>query len=558
MPWARAGSCSATARAGNQESLPAGFEKANLTSIAFAGSEAIVAAGERPVGQSRRWLAGGRVRACAARLGARGQSAAVRGCRPFRRRRRRGGSRHRDRARRAERPLAILEPANSRRDRGRLPRPCVAAAECAQSSRSSLAQLSGRRRPAEPDPNVPPPILPPFNLPGDGYLLRETAAGWDDEERTAFACSSDDTPVKSDPILGAAARPVRRRLGAWAAGAATRMPQAGAPRRTTAAAGRSGRTGADGGHLSLWPDASTAPPARPAQSRCRCRPARCASRSPATPSASSACAELAPQAHRPRPDPGRRPADGRLACRGGAEARAPFSTRATGSATGLDSRRRRPLRGAARLRAGPAGLPGARLRRRRRTGSAPGSSSPSFAGFPAPLGSGSPPRPASRPRAFRASRRHPGARTHYAFDSSGPGGTVRVVVIDNSPGSLAASDPYQNPPEAQLPWLEAVLADARAKGIPTIVMGNRSLNTTFIAEAERRQRRQRGRPRAGRRRRVGLPLRPARREPRDADTRRGARPTIPSFGTGTLGYRSQLSGVGRAAIPPTRCSATAG
>ncbi len=54
-----------------------------------------------------------------------------------------------------------------------------------------------------------------------------------------------------------------------------------------------------------------------------------------------------------------------------------------------------------------------------------------------------------------------------------------MIVIDNSAGSLAAADPYQNPPEAQLPWLEAVLADARAKGIPTIVMGNRSLNTTF-------------------------------------------------------------------------------
>ena len=73
----------------------------------------------------------------------------------------------------------------------------------------------------------------------------------------------------------------------------------------------------------------------------------------------------------------------------------------------------------------------------------------------------------------------PGARTHYAFDSSGAGGTVRVVVIDNSLGSLAASDPHQNPAEAQLPWLTAVLADARAKGIPTVVMGNRSLNVNF-------------------------------------------------------------------------------
>ena len=53
----------------------------------------------------------------------------------------------------------------------------------------------------EPDPNVPPPILPPFALPGDGYLLRETAGGWEDEQRTAFAGSGDDRPLKSDPVL---------------------------------------------------------------------------------------------------------------------------------------------------------------------------------------------------------------------------------------------------------------------------------------------------------------------------------------------------------------------
>ena len=47
----------------------------------------------------------------------------------------------------------------------------------------------------------------------------------------------------------------------------------------------------------------------------------------------------------------------------------------------------------------------------------------------------------------------PGARTHYAFESTGAQGTVRVIVIDNSRGSLAASDPYQDPAEPQAPWL---------------------------------------------------------------------------------------------------------
>ena len=51
-----------------------------------------------------------------------------------------------------------------------------------------------------------------------------------------------------------------------------------------------------------------------------------------------------------------------------------------------------------------------------------------------------------------------------------------MIVIDNSRGSLAASDPYQNPAEAQAPWLERMLADARARGIPAIVVGSRELN----------------------------------------------------------------------------------
>jgi hypothetical protein len=118
---------------------------------------------------------------------------------------------------------------------------------------------------------------------------------------------------------------------------------------------------------------------------------------------------------------------------------------------------------------------------------------------------------------------------------------VRVVVIDNSLGSLAASDSHQNPPEPQLPWLQAVLADARAEGIPAVVMGNRSLNANFtpklnvasdateVAEtlvAYGASAYLFDRPEENRAMRI-----PA-----------GAADTIPSFGIGTLGYRSQLSG----------------
>ena len=65
----------------------------------------------------------------------------------------------------------------------------------------------------EPDPNMPPPIAPPFSFPGDGYLLRETGAGWVDEQRTAFSSSGDDTPAEERPGPLAAARCRRQRLG---------------------------------------------------------------------------------------------------------------------------------------------------------------------------------------------------------------------------------------------------------------------------------------------------------------------------------------------------------
>ncbi|HEY6889678.1 MAG TPA: hypothetical protein VI300_17905, partial [Solirubrobacter sp.] len=49
-------------------------------------------------------------------------------------------------------------------------------------------------------PDSPPPLIPPYPLPGDGYLVRETDDGWQDEQRTAYAGSTSDRPVKSDPI----------------------------------------------------------------------------------------------------------------------------------------------------------------------------------------------------------------------------------------------------------------------------------------------------------------------------------------------------------------------
>ena len=58
--------------------------------------------------------------------------------------------------------------------------------------------------------------------------------------------------------------------------------------------------------------------------------------------------------------------------------------------------------------------------------------------MPAPLGSTAAP-PGIDQSGIPGTQPGPGARTHYAFDSSGAGGPVRVIVIDNSSGSLEAS-----------------------------------------------------------------------------------------------------------------------
>ncbi len=169
-----------------------------------------------------------------------------------------------------------------------------------------------------------------------------------------------------------------------------------------------------------------------------------------------------------------------------------------------------------------------------------GEFSTAFSAFPAPFGSG--PTPAGISTAgIPGAAPGTGARTHYAFDSSGPGGTVRIVVIDNSLGSLAASDPQQNPPEAQLPWLESVLADARARGIPVVAMGSRSLSSSFtpkLSAASDADTVARALVDGG----ASAYIFDRPEENRSLRIPAGGTKTIPSFGTGTLGYRSPFSG----------------
>lgn len=66
------------------------------------------------------------------------------------------------------------------------------------------------------------------------------------------------------------------------------------------------------------------------------------------------------------------------------------------------------------------------------------------------------------------------ARTHYAFDYAPDGKALaRFVLVDTSTGQVGRpKDGTQNPDEDQSAWLNAVLADARAAGIPTVVAMN--------------------------------------------------------------------------------------
>ena len=80
------------------------------------------------------------------------------------------------------------------------------------------------------------------------------------------------------------------------------------------------------------------------------------------------------------------------------------------------------------------------------------------------------------------------ARTHYAVDvtrTSGSTGGARLIFLDNSMGTLAASDPGQNPiePDGQQRWLERMLEGARANDQQAIVVMNRPTFSYQVSDA---------------------------------------------------------------------------
>jgi hypothetical protein len=387
----------------------------------------------------------------------------------------------------------------------------------------------------DPDPNVPPPIPPPYPIAGDGYLLRETGSGWEDLQRTAFGGSSADRPLKSDPVLSFLLGPNGQgwAVGGWSghADAAGRGTSAGGSTGTsirnrvrTAMIGRFG-----GGAAPQAATGSSIPlPAGPARFAVAGH-AQC----------EAPCADLAPEGV--GPDRTLTATLNRVADLG-AQPGGPRALLYTGNRVETGLRASDAARYASLLGAQPE-LPVYPALGSSDVSGGSGASAfqSAFSGFPAPFGSG--PSPSGiQISGIPGAPAGAGARTHYAFDTTGPGGRVRVIVIDNSAGSLAASDPYQNPAEPQLPWLVEVLGDARQEGVPAVVMGNRGLNPNFTPKLNvATDGDQVAQVLAQGGASAYLFDRPE--ENRTMRIPAGAADTIPSFGTGTLGYRSPVAGV---------------
>jgi hypothetical protein len=390
-----------------------------------------------------------------------------------------------------------------------------------------------------PDPTVPPPILPPFPLPGDGYVLRETEHGWIDEQRQAFPGSGSDRPFKADPILAFALDPAGNgwAVGGWGGDAdsagrgSSARNTAGREIRARVRTAGIYRYGDDAG---TPPTAATVAPVPMGGGLVRFAVAGHAQ-------CERPCADLALQGI--GPDLTLSAALGQVAALRGQQ-QGPRLMLYTGG--------RVREGGVGPLEAGRyaqllSSQPAVPVYPALAAGDDPTAFASAFAGFPAPFGAG-PGAPGTNSDGVPGAPPGPGARTHYAFDSDGPGGRVRIVVIDNSAGSLAASDPHQNPPEPQLPWLQSALADARAEGVPVVVMGSRDLNTRFTPRLNV----------AGDGDEVARVLveggasayvfdRPE--ENRISRIPAAAADTIPAFASGTLGYRSPIVGGVRSSQP---------
>lgn len=324
----------------------------------------------------------------------------------------------------------------------------------------------------EPDPAdfVDEPGRPQIQFPatqdiGWATVVRETASGWVDDTRSTYRPDAfSDCPVVPDTVRALALDPSGE---GWIVGGDGTV----AANRTCGPIG-----GADGTTSAIWRyGAAPAPPPVIARTQAAFPAGRARLLLGGHASCSEACANVAIPGHAP---------DRYLASAldvaaelhattGGPRALLYTGTRVSPFTAGdaAEQRRYASLIGTATGRVpvyvAPSGTDAA---------SDAGVFSSAFGGQPAPQGNGWAPGNIATGGVLGGEQAG-GARTHYAFNTQGPEGPLRVVVIDNSRGSLAESDAHQVPavPGGQREWLIATLRQARAQGIPTVVMGSRPL-----------------------------------------------------------------------------------
>lgn len=312
---------------------------------------------------------------------------------------------------------------------------------------------------APPPPNQAPVAVGPYPLPTRGLLLRQTAGGWRDEQHQAYPSpeptpgrSTLDGPVRPDSVLALLLAPDGS-VG-WGVGGATGGLEGASAVTDQLQTAAVLRYPADG-----TPPVGTAP--APVARTAR----RVAIAVGGGAACAAACADLrnvsvGPDAWLPHAVRRAGEIDGLRA----------FVYAGAGLAPGLGSSltasafARESAAYARRLGDGAGTLP---------VFAAPAASDldasgtlatfhAAFDGFGAPLGSG----PDGAGAGITPLAASAGGSSAYAFDTAGDGGTVRVVVLDTS-GPTVGDD--------QRCWLAAQLGAAGAAGTPAVVVGSRGL-----------------------------------------------------------------------------------
>lgn len=281
-----------------------------------------------------------------------------------------------------------------------------------------------------------PSILDPYPVPSEGYVLRQVASGWEDEEHSAWPTDGDsspnyDLPEKPDPVLAFLTDPSG--AAGWAVG--------GDPVTQTASAAR-------------FPDDGHSAPGE-AGAQLVSEPTKAAFAIGGGGECLSGCADLAATGVGPwRWLPAAVSSAARI---GGVRAFVDTGG-GTGGAAVTDAFAGEEAGAATRLVTAAGGLPvyEAAAASDRNAADSLATFLDAYQAASQPLG--------GRPAAGVTDAVGPvGGAAYYAFDSTGSAGTVRVIVVDTSAGLLG---------ETQDCWLSTELGIAATEQAPAIVIGH--------------------------------------------------------------------------------------